>query len=148
MGVFVQVPLVLFHPRQGTHPHQISCDLHDRNGGSIATRQGVRVQRGGLVVGEVCEHPVCNKIGRVDHGPGQSLIQIGHGCEQTSRIREHPVPPCLLREDERKATFLPLAAPLWPEEDRGGSGWLTRIGVDDYDPVAVGLFKPGRRDGS
>ncbi len=88
------------------------------------------------------------QIGRVDHGPGQRLIQIGHGGKQALRIGKRPAPPCLLWEDERQAAFFPLAAPLWPEESTDGSGGLTRIRVDDSDPVAVHLLKPGARSGT
>src|SRR2546430_17554918 len=43
-------------------------------------------------------------------------MQIGHGCQQASRIGKHPVPSCMLREDECKTTHFPLTIPLWQEQ--------------------------------
>src|SRR5690348_13839363 len=117
----MQVSLALFHQRQGAHPYKISRDFRHRGVCPVSARQVAQIQlrrmepRGRLVEGEVGEHLVRDKTRWINHRSCQRLIQVGHGCQQTSRIGKLPAPSCMFREDERKVTCYLLSTPFWPE---------------------------------
>src|SRR5260221_2374871 len=104
--------------------------------------------RGRLIESVVGEQLVCHSLSCIGHRCGQCLVEVGYGCQQTSRIRKSPVPPGMFREGERQAASLPMATSLWPEQDTTGPGGLTRVGMHDDPPMTTLLLKTRTGSGS
>ena len=130
VNVLMHIALALFRDREGTHPHQIARALPERNRCGAVAGEGVQIDRRGIewrvgsIACEVFEQRMRQQARGVGHRPGQHLIQVADGGEQTPRVCKFPAPPGVLGEGEYQATRFPLPSIPWQEESTGRSGWL------------------------